>query len=128
MNRESAVSYLNSVDRIYVIDAFVNWDPAQRTKVRVVTTRAYHALFMHNMLIRPTKEELENFGEPDFVIYNAGACRLRVPCCGYVHALVWMISKTGLRRCKSCGCSSTLHGTMSTGMVAYIALRKDGSS
>src|SRR5260221_14051707 len=28
---------------------------------------------MHTMLIRPTKEELENFGPPEFVIYNAGA-------------------------------------------------------
>lgn len=27
---------------------------------------------MHDMLIRPTDLELENFGEPDFVIYNAG--------------------------------------------------------
>ena len=27
---------------------------------------------MHNMLIRPTAEELEDFGEPDFVIFNAG--------------------------------------------------------
>ena len=27
---------------------------------------------MHNMLIRPTAEELLEFGEPDFVIYNAG--------------------------------------------------------
>jgi phosphoenolpyruvate carboxykinase (ATP) len=27
---------------------------------------------MHNMLIRPTDLELETFGEPDFVIYNAG--------------------------------------------------------
>ena len=27
---------------------------------------------MHNMLIRPTPEELEDFGEPDYVIYNAG--------------------------------------------------------
>jgi len=26
----------------------------------------------HNMLIRPTAEELANFGEPDFIIYNAG--------------------------------------------------------
>jgi phosphoenolpyruvate carboxykinase (ATP) len=25
------------------------------------------------MLIRPTKDELENFGAPEFVIYNAGA-------------------------------------------------------
>lgn len=24
------------------------------------------------MLIRPTEEELTNFGEPDFIIYNAG--------------------------------------------------------
>jgi phosphoenolpyruvate carboxykinase (ATP) len=28
---------------------------------------------MHNMLIRPSKEELDNFGEPEFTIYNAGA-------------------------------------------------------
>jgi hypothetical protein len=41
-------------------------------QVRVVTERAYHALFMHNMLIRPTDEELADFGEPDFIIYNAG--------------------------------------------------------
>ncbi|GIL76342.1 hypothetical protein Vretimale_5908 [Volvox reticuliferus] len=72
-NRERAVDYLNTLERVYVVDAFVNWDPASRLKVRVVTSRAYHALFMSNMLIRPTAEELENFGEPDFVIYNAGA-------------------------------------------------------
>jgi phosphoenolpyruvate carboxykinase (ATP) len=28
---------------------------------------------MHNMLIRPADEELAQFGEPDFVVYNAGA-------------------------------------------------------
>jgi phosphoenolpyruvate carboxykinase (ATP) len=27
---------------------------------------------MNNMLIRPTPQELETFGEPDFIIYNAG--------------------------------------------------------
>ena len=27
---------------------------------------------MNNMLIRPTPEELENFGEPDFTVFNAG--------------------------------------------------------
>jgi phosphoenolpyruvate carboxykinase (ATP) len=40
--------------------------------VRVICARAYHALFMHNMLIRPTAAELDAFGEPDYVIYNAG--------------------------------------------------------
>jgi ATP-dependent phosphoenolpyruvate carboxykinase len=43
-----------------------------RIKVRVITERAYHALFMSNMLIRPTPAELDDFGEPEFVIYNAG--------------------------------------------------------
>lgn len=28
---------------------------------------------MHTMLIRPTKEELASFAEPDVVIYNGGA-------------------------------------------------------
>jgi ATP-dependent phosphoenolpyruvate carboxykinase len=27
---------------------------------------------MNNMLIRPNPEELADFGEPDFIIYNAG--------------------------------------------------------
>ncbi len=41
-------------------------------KVRVICARPYHALFMHIMLIRPTREELASFGRPDYVIYNAG--------------------------------------------------------
>ena len=41
-------------------------------KVRVVCARAHHTLFMNNMLIRPTEEELKEFGEPDLIIYNAG--------------------------------------------------------
>ncbi len=41
-----------------------------RIKVRVVSARAYHSLFMYNMLIRPTDEELANFGRPDFTIYD----------------------------------------------------------
>ena len=45
-----------------------------QTKVRVICTRLYHALFMRNMMIRPTGEQLEAFGKPDFTIINAGAC------------------------------------------------------
>jgi phosphoenolpyruvate carboxykinase (ATP) len=72
INRERAQDYLNTRDRLYVIDGFVGWDPAHRLSVRIIASRAYHALFMHNMLIRPAPEELEEFGEPDFVVYNAG--------------------------------------------------------
>jgi phosphoenolpyruvate carboxykinase (ATP) len=41
-------------------------------KVRVYCTLSYHALFMRNLLIRPGPDELRHFGDPDFVIYNAG--------------------------------------------------------
>src|SRR5215469_2368226 len=73
INRERARDYLNICERLYCFDGFAGWDPKYRLKVRVICSRPYHALFMYNMLIRPTKQELENFGSPDFVIYNAGA-------------------------------------------------------
>ncbi|PVU84947.1 hypothetical protein BB559_007292 [Furculomyces boomerangus] len=72
INHERAVDYLNTQDRVYVVDGFAGWDPKYRLKVRVICARPYHALFMRNMLIRPTKEEIEHFGEPDFTILNAG--------------------------------------------------------
>jgi phosphoenolpyruvate carboxykinase (ATP) len=72
VNRERARDWLNTRPRLYIVDGFAGWDPAHRLKVRVVCCRPYHALFMWNMLIRPTAVELETFGKPDFVIYNAG--------------------------------------------------------
>ncbi|MDH3648257.1 MAG: phosphoenolpyruvate carboxykinase (ATP) [Saprospiraceae bacterium] len=72
INRERAIDYLNSRDRVFVVDAFAGWDPSYRLKVRIICTRAYHALFMQNMLIMPAKEELEGF-EPDYVIFNGGS-------------------------------------------------------
>ncbi|MCB9693938.1 MAG: phosphoenolpyruvate carboxykinase (ATP) [Alphaproteobacteria bacterium] len=71
-NRERAIDYLNTRDQIYVVDGFAGWDPKYRIKIRVITTRAYHALFMRNMLIRPTAGQLAEFGEPDYVIFNGG--------------------------------------------------------
>jgi Phosphoenolpyruvate carboxykinase len=75
INRERARDYLNSRERLYCFDGFAGWDTKYRMKVRVICSRPYHALFMHTMLIRPTRQELEEFGAPDFVIYNAGAFR-----------------------------------------------------
>jgi len=72
LDRERAVDYLNTCDRLYVVDGYAGWDPAHRIKVRVICARAYHALFMHNMLIRPTQEQLAEFGTPDYVVLNAG--------------------------------------------------------
>ncbi|OMJ26466.1 Phosphoenolpyruvate carboxykinase [ATP] [Smittium culicis] len=72
VNHERAVDYLNTQDRVYVVDGYAGWDPKYRLKIRVVCSRPYHALFMYNMLIRPPVDELENFGTPDFTILNAG--------------------------------------------------------
>jgi len=72
INKERAIDYLNIVPRLFVFDGYAGWDPEHRLKVRVITTRAYHALFMHNMLIRPTEKQLEDFGDPDWTIFNAG--------------------------------------------------------
>ncbi len=72
INRERAQDYLNTREKLYVVDGFAGWDPKHRLKVRVICARAYHALFMHNMLIRPDEEQLATFDEPDFVVFNAG--------------------------------------------------------
>lgn len=72
INRERAIDYLNTRDQLYIVDAFAGWHPQHRLKIRIICSRPYHALFMHTMLIRPTADELSNFGEPDYVIYNAG--------------------------------------------------------
>jgi phosphoenolpyruvate carboxykinase (ATP) len=71
-NRERAIDFLNFRPRLFVFDGFAGWQPRYRLKVRVICARPYHALFMHNMLIRPTADELAGFGEPDYVIFNAG--------------------------------------------------------
>lgn len=72
INRQRARDYLNTKNQLFVTDGFAGWDVNHRQKIRVICSSAYHALFMQNMLIRPTKEELADFGDADYVIYNAG--------------------------------------------------------
>ena len=62
INRQRALDYLNTCERLYCFDGFAGWDPKHRIKVRVICSRPYHALFMHTMLIRPTREELASLG------------------------------------------------------------------
>lgn len=70
--KKIALDFLDTRQHLFVVDAFAGHDERYRTKVRIYTTRPYHALFMRDMLIRPTPQELENFGEPEYTIYNAG--------------------------------------------------------
>ncbi len=72
VNRERAIDYLNTRQRLYCVDGYAGWDPDYRIRIRVICARPYHALFMRNMLIRPKRADLATF-EPDCVIFNSGA-------------------------------------------------------
>jgi len=56
--------------RLYVMDAFCGANKDTRLKVRFIVEVPWQAHFVKNMFIRPTDEELENFGEPDFIVMN----------------------------------------------------------
>ena len=73
VNLAAAKQYLNEQPRRYTVDGYAGWDPKHRLKIRIICSLSYHALFMYNMLIRPTEEELATFGEPDFTVYNTGS-------------------------------------------------------
>lgn len=55
--------------RLYVIDTFGGADPEHRIAVRFIVENAYHALFIKQLLIRPTAEELAKF-EPDWTVVD----------------------------------------------------------
>ncbi len=75
---EEAWKYLKSITakqlsgkRLFVMDTFLGANENSRLKVRFIMEVAWQAHFVKNMFIRPTVEELENYGEPDFVVMNA---------------------------------------------------------
>ncbi|MEZ4786347.1 MAG: phosphoenolpyruvate carboxykinase (ATP) [Flavobacterium haoranii] len=68
--KEVSVKQLSG-KKLYVVDAFCGANENTRLKVRFIMEVAWQAHFVKNMFIRPTEEELENFGEPDFIVMNA---------------------------------------------------------
>ncbi|WP_340105688.1 phosphoenolpyruvate carboxykinase (ATP) [Rhodohalobacter sp. 8-1] len=61
--------YLADKD-LFVKDLYAGADPDYRLNVRIVSQVAYHALFAHNMFIRPDKEDLKHH-EPEFTVLAA---------------------------------------------------------
>ena len=55
---------------LFVFDGFAGADPKYRIGVRVVNELASQNMFMHQLLLRPTAEELDNFSS-DFTIVAA---------------------------------------------------------
>jgi phosphoenolpyruvate carboxykinase (ATP) len=57
--------------KLFVVDTFCGCNEDSRLKVRFITEVAWQAHFVTNMFLRPTPQELECYGEPDFVVLNA---------------------------------------------------------
>lgn len=68
--KEKLTAYLQNSE-IYIFDGMAGADPSCTKKFRVVNEMASQNLFIHQLLIRPTEEELENYGDPDFTILAA---------------------------------------------------------
>ncbi|MTK53338.1 phosphoenolpyruvate carboxykinase (ATP) [Paludibacter sp.] len=62
--------------KLFVVDAFCGANPSSRLKIRFIMEVAWQAHFVTNMFIRPSKEELASFGEPDFVVINASKAKV----------------------------------------------------
>jgi len=67
--KEQVVDQLSN-QKLYVVDAFCGANKDTRLKVRFIVEVAWQAHFVTNMFIRPTEDELKNFGEPDFIVMN----------------------------------------------------------
>ena len=63
-------TYENLSSSYYVFDGFAGDDNDNSLNVRMITKKAWQSLFVNNMFIRPSKEQLNNFS-PDFTIINA---------------------------------------------------------
>ena len=68
--KELVLNQLSTSKKLYVVDAFCGTNVNTRLKVRFVMEVAWQAHFVTNMFIRPSIYELENFGEPDFIVMN----------------------------------------------------------
>ena len=67
--RADVIAYLNRRE-FFVRDAHCGADPTHRISVRVVSPSAWHTLFVYNMFLRPSPEELKAI-RPDFVVLHA---------------------------------------------------------
>lgn len=67
---DKVVEHLSNRE-IYVRDAFACADDSYKTKIRAITETPAANLFIYNMFIRPTEEELKNFGDSEWTIINA---------------------------------------------------------
>ena len=65
--RDEMIGFLNRKE-VYMFDGFAGADPKYRRSFRVINELPSQNLFIRDLLVRPTSEELHRFGEPDYTI------------------------------------------------------------
>ena len=68
--RYKLAAYLQNRE-VFIFDGMAGADPVVTQKFRVINELASQNMFIHQLLIRPTEEELANYGEPDYTILCA---------------------------------------------------------
>ncbi len=53
---------------VFIFDGFAGADKKYTKKFRIINELASQNMFIHQLLIRPTQEELETYGEPDYTM------------------------------------------------------------
>ncbi len=56
---------------VFIFDGFAGADKKYQQKFRIINELASQNLFIHQLLIRPTEEELADFGDPDYTLICA---------------------------------------------------------
>ncbi len=78
---DKVCKYLDKKENVFVFDGFAGADVSYALKIRVINEYASQNLFMHNMLIRPSAKQLEEFS-PEFTVLCAPGLKLDKDECG----------------------------------------------
>ena len=88
---EKVMDHLNDLSDLWIRDCYACADPTYRLNIRVITEKPWSNLFAHNMFLRPTEQQLENFS-PDWCVINVPELKLNPKECGIRHYNVSLVS------------------------------------
>ena len=67
---EKAAAYMQGRE-VFIFDGYAGADKKYTKKFRIINELASQNLFIHQLLIRPTEEDLKNYGEADYTMLCA---------------------------------------------------------
>lgn len=88
---KKAVSYLDGLGEVWVRDCYACADPKYRLNIRVINEQPWGNLFAHNMFLRPSENELQDF-LPEWCVMSVPGLKLDPKECGIRHPNVSLIS------------------------------------